>query len=133
MTPIVSLKICEFFSLYDCNDNYDLFVSFLLLLSVFLILNLVIFSLFLSFIFLCKSKKIKIIENNFNLEVIDNFINFLNINYDTNYFYENFVFQNFLLVSITSYKNEKTMKVFKLLNQKLRDKKKGTVILFFKF
>ncbi|AKX34099.1 hypothetical protein SLITO_v1c04460 [Spiroplasma litorale] len=104
-----------------------------MLTSLFLILNLIVFSLIISFIFLCKSKKIKIIDNNFDFELIDNFISFLNLNHESNYLYENFVFQNFLLVSITSYKNEKTMKVFKLLNQKLRDKKKSTVPPLFEF
>ncbi|ASP28561.1 hypothetical protein SCORR_v1c07890 [Spiroplasma corruscae] len=127
LVPLILIRVCEIFNWCNKINNFDLFTSIIVLVSLFLILNMIIFSLFISLVFLCNYKKIKLLEYNIPNNIYYELLNFSNLESFDDYSKLNIIFQNSLLVSIQLYNFEKLIKVFLFFSDKLKIKKKGTM------
>ncbi|AOG60831.1 hypothetical protein SHELI_v1c08820 [Spiroplasma helicoides] len=125
-SPILLIKLSDFFVIYNIDRNFDLFVSICLLVTIILLLNLTTFSIIIATLFLCKIHKIILVNSSFEIEYLNILLDQFYIDEQRKYEFKLTWFESILMSVFFTFKLETSQKVFKILNDINRDNKKAT-------
>ncbi|AKU79794.1 hypothetical protein [Spiroplasma turonicum] len=124
-SPVIILKLYLIFSNLNYNSNINKFIVISFLLTLFLLLNLSLLSLYISLKIICKEKNIKIIEEEY-LD-INSMFTFINeyVEIHNIYFYSEIVYKEVVL-RYYIFQKEISMLVHQEQSDVKKDIKKGT-------